>query len=95
MNMPVTLSVYFKYTTDKILSAGNAFKRSIKYADISLWLGKNAEALQKLGNHVRNWMSKSTLVSAWWNQSGSRKSNVTVMKERSDFLSLQQDTHLP
>lgn len=94
MNMPVTLSVYFKYTNDKILSVGNAFK-NIKYAEVRLWLGKNAEALQKLGNHVRNWMSKSTLVSAWWNQSGSRKSKATVVQERPDFLSFQQDIHLP
>lgn len=37
MNMPTTLSIQFKYTTDKILSA----EENIKYAeDLSLQLGK-------------------------------------------------------
>lgn len=47
MNMPVTLSVYFKYTTDKILSAGNAFK-NIKYAEVRLWLGKKCRSTSEV-----------------------------------------------
>lgn len=39
MHMPVTLSIYLKYTTDKMLSA----EENLKYAeDVGLWLGKNA-----------------------------------------------------
>lgn len=38
MNMPVTLSIYFKYVTNKMLSE----EENMQYAkDMGLWVGKN------------------------------------------------------